>query len=78
MLINKKVYFLDADPEKLYQRASKRKFNRPKMKNLSLKGFIELYNERRNLYSSVADVTINTDELRPIQIAKKIKQHESD
>jgi len=25
LLINKKVYFLDADPEKLYQRASKRK-----------------------------------------------------
>ena len=47
------------------------------MQDLSLKGFVELYNERRNLYSSVANVTINTDELRPIQIAK-IKQHESD
>jgi len=78
LLIHKKVYFLDGDPQKLYQRASKRKFYRPKMKDLSLKGFIELYNERRNLYSSVANVTINTDELRPIQIAKKIKQHESD
>ena len=47
------------------------------MKNLSLREFVELYNERRNLYSSVADVTINTDELTPIQIAKKIKQYES-
>jgi len=78
LLKKKRVFFLDADPEKLYWRASKKKFKRPKMKNLSLKGFIELYNERRKLYSSVANVTINTDELRPIQIAKKIKQYESD
>ena len=42
------------------------------MKNLSLREFVELYNERSNLYSSVADVTINTDELTPIQIAKKL------
>ena len=77
LLMQKRVYFLDASPKKLYQRASKRKFNRPKMKNLSLREFVELYNERSNLYSSVADVTINTDELTPIQIAKKIKRHES-
>ena len=38
LLMHKKVYFLDADPEKLYQRASKRKFNRPKMQDLSLRG----------------------------------------
>lgn len=77
LLLDKRVYFLDANPEKLYQRASKRNFKRPKMKDLSLEGFIELYNERRNLYSSVANVTIDVDELRPMQIAKKIKQYES-
>ncbi len=73
-LSKKGFYFLDADPEKLYQRASKRKFKRPKMKNLSMEGFIELYKERRNLYSSVANFTINVNELKPFEIAEKIKK----
>ncbi len=77
LLKQKRVFFLDADPEKLYQRARKRKFKRPKMKNLSMEGFIELYKERRNLYSSVANFTINVNELKPFEIAEKIKNHES-
>jgi shikimate kinase len=42
-----------------------------------MEGFIDLYKERRNLYSSVANFTINVNELKPFEIAEKIKNHES-
>ena len=69
------VIFLDAYPDILFQRASKRKDDRPLLKNLNYKEFEHLYNERRKIYSSISNLTLDTSNKDIRETVKKIMEY---
>ncbi|MAA92583.1 MAG: shikimate kinase [Gammaproteobacteria bacterium] len=75
-LSKKKVYFLDGCIDKLYERATKKREQRPLLKDISLNDFSKIYQERKSLYNECATASIITDDKSIDQIAKEIINHE--
>lgn len=71
------VYYLTGDPSFLYERATRKIYKRPIMKGLSLDGFSQLYNQRRNLYAAVANFTIDVSNMTSKEVAQKINTNET-
>ena len=59
ILKNHKTYFLEANTEDMYERASKRENDRPLLKGMDITEFKDLYMKRRDLYIESATATIN-------------------
>tara|TARA_B100000963_G_scaffold296095_1_gene267210 strand:+ start:909 stop:1412 length:504 start_codon:yes stop_codon:yes gene_type:complete len=70
-----KVIFLDAYPEILFERAIRRKQDRPLLKTHDYKKFEQLYIERRKIYSSFSNLTVDTSNIDIRDVVKKIIIH---
>ena len=70
-----KVIFLDAFPDILFERATRRKNDRPLMKTLDYKKFEQLYIDRRKIYSSFSNLTVDTSNIEIRDVVKKIMIH---
>jgi shikimate kinase len=69
------VIFLDAFPDILFERATRRKNDRPLMKPLDYKKFEQLYIDRRKIYSSFSNLTVDTSNIEIRDVVKKIMVH---
>ena len=69
------VIFLDAFPDILFERATRRKNDRPLMKILDYKKFEQLYIDRRKIYSSFSNLTVDTSNIEIRDVVKKIMVH---
>ena len=76
ILKNHKTYFLEANIEDMYERASKRKNDRPLLKGMNIKQFEDLYFQRKKLYLECAATTINVDKKSIEDIATEIMNNE--
>ena len=76
ILKNHKTYFLEANIEDMYERASKRKNDRPLLKGMNIKQFEDLYFQRKKLYLECAATTINVDKKSIEDITTEIINNE--
>ena len=76
ILKNHKTYFLEANIEDMYERASKRENDRPLLKGMNIKQFEDLYFQRKKLYLECAATTINVDKKSIEDIATEIMNNE--
>ena len=74
-LSQENTYFLDASATILWERASRKKYNRPLLEGLTFNAFEELYNIRRSLYSSCSKTLVNTENKSIALIVKEIKNY---
>ena len=71
-LKNEKVCFLDGSVEELYNRATKKRDQRPLLKEISQIEFAKIYQDRKNHYNEYASLTIATDGKTIEEITKEI------
>jgi len=76
LLRDQRVYFLDASIQILYERAIKKRDQRPLLKDVSLMEFAEIYEQRKTLYNECATKVISTDDRSIEEIAKEIIEYE--
>jgi len=76
LLKDQRVYFLDAPIQILYERAIKKRDQRPLLKDVSLMEFAEIYEQRKSLYNECATKVISTDDRSIEEIAKEIIEYE--
>jgi len=76
LLRDQRVYFLDASIQILYERAIKKRDQRPLLKDVSLMEFAEIYEQRKSLYNECATKVISTDDKSIEEIAKEIIEYE--
>ena len=76
LLKGQRVYFLDAPIQILYERAIKKRDQRPLLKDVSLMEFAEIYEQRKSLYNECATKVISTDDKSIEEIAKEIIEYE--
>ena len=60
----------------LYERAIKKRDQRPLLKDVSLMEFAEIYEQRKSLYNECATKVISTDDKSIEEIAKEIIEYE--
>ena len=71
-LKNEKVCFLDGSVEELYKRATKKRDQRPLLKDISQTEFTKIYQDRKNHYNECATLSVMTDNKTIEEIAKEI------
>ena len=76
ILTNHKTYFLEGSIEDMYERALKRKNDRPLLKQMDIEQFKDLYSQRKKLYLECATMTINVDKKSIEDIATEIINNE--
>ena len=64
--------FLDGSVEELYKRATKKRDQRPLLKEISQIEFAKIYQDRKNHYNEYASLTIATDGKTIEEITKEI------
>ena len=75
-LKKKRVYFLNNSVEILFERATKKREQRPLLKNITLYEFKSIYKNRMKLYQDCANITINTENKSINETAEEISNHE--
>ena len=76
LLKGQRVFFLDASIQILYERATKKRNQRPLLKDVSLMEFTEIYEQRKSLYNECATKVILTDDKSIEEVAKEIIGYE--
>tara|TARA_B100001093_G_scaffold130472_1_gene123052 strand:- start:606 stop:1088 length:483 start_codon:yes stop_codon:yes gene_type:complete len=71
-LKNERVCFLDGPVEELYKRATKKRDQRPLLKEISQSEFAKIYHDRKNHYNECASLSVITDGKTIEEIAKEI------
>ena len=71
-----RVYFLDNSIEILFERATKKREQRPLLKDITLDKFVSIYENRMNLYQECANITINAENKSINEIVEEISNHE--
>ena len=71
-----RVYYLNNSVETLYERAAKKRKQRPLMKNLTLNEFNLMYENRVKLYQECANITLNAENKTISEIVEEISNHE--
>ena len=69
-------YYLNNSVETLYERAAKKRKQRPLMKNLTLNEFNLMYENRVKLYQECANITLNAENKSISEIVEEISNHE--
>ena len=75
-LKKKRVYFLNNSVEILFERATKKRDQRPLLKDITLYEFKSIYKNRMKLYQECANITINTENKSINETAEEISNHE--
>ena len=71
-LKNDRVCFLDGSVEELYKRATKKRNQRPLLKEISQSEFAKIYQDRKNHHNDCASLSVLTDGHTIDEIAKAI------
>ena len=71
-----RVYFLNNSIEILFERATKKREQRPLLKDITLDEFESIYDNRMNLYQECANITLNTENKSINEIVGEISNHE--
>ena len=75
-LKKKRVYFLNNSVEILFERATKKREQRPLLKDITLNEFSTIYDNRMNLYKECANITLNAENKSIYKIVEEISNHE--
>ena len=75
-LKKKRVYFLNNSVEILFERATKKREQRPLLKDITLYEFKSIYKNRMKLYQECANITINTENKSINETVEEISNHE--
>ena len=75
-LKEQRVYFLNNSIKILYERATKKREQRPLLKDITLNEFSTIYENRMNLYQECANITLNTENKSIYEIVEEISNHE--
>ena len=75
-LKERRVYFLNNSIKILYDRATKKREQRPLLKDITLNEFSTIYENRMNLYQECANITLNTENKSIYEIVEEISNHE--
>ena len=71
-----RVYFLNNSMEILFERATKKREQRPLLKDITLDKFTNIYQNRMNLYKECANITLNAENKSINKIVEEISNHE--
>ena len=71
-----RVYFLDNSIEILFERATKKREQRPLLKDITLDKFVSIYENRMSLYQECANITLNAENKSVNEIVEEISNHE--
>ena len=71
-----RVYFLNNSIETLFERATKKREQRPLLKDITLDEFVSIYENRMNLYQECANITLNAENKSINEIVEEISNHE--
>ena len=71
-----RVYFLNNSIEILFERATKKREQRPLLKDITLDEFVSIYENRMNLYKECANITLNAENKSINEIVEEISNHE--
>ena len=75
-LKEQRVYFLNNSIKILYERATKKREQRPLLKDITLNEFSTICENRMNLYQECANITLNTENKSIYEIVEEISNHE--
>ena len=75
-LKDQRVYFLNNSTKTLYDRATKKREQRPLLKDMTFSEFSDIYKNRMNLYQECANITLNTEDKSIYEIVEEISNHE--
>lgn len=75
-LKKKRVYFLNNSVEILFERATKKREQRPLLKDITLYEFKSIYKNRMKLYQECASITINAENKSINETVEEISNHE--
>tara|TARA_Y100000992_G_scaffold247489_1_gene178983 strand:+ start:1879 stop:2364 length:486 start_codon:yes stop_codon:yes gene_type:complete len=75
-LKEQRVYFLNNSIKILYKRATKKREQRPLLKDITLNEFSTIYDNRMNLYQECANITLNAENKSIYKIVEEISNHE--
>ncbi|MDC3098310.1 shikimate kinase [Gammaproteobacteria bacterium] len=75
-LKGQRVYFLNNSIKILYKRATKKREQRPLLKDITLNEFSTIYDNRMNLYQECANITLNAKNKSIYEIVEEISNHE--
>ena len=62
--------------EILFERATKKREQRPLLKDITLDEFVSIYENRMNLYQECANITLNAENKSINEIVEEISNHE--
>ena len=71
-----RVYFLNNSIEILFERATKKREQRPLLKDITLVEFVSIYESRMHLYQVCANITLNAENKSINEIVEEISNHE--
>ena len=71
-----RVYFLNNSIEILFERATKKREQRPLLKDITLVEFVSIYESRMHLYQECANITLNAENKSITEIVEEISNHE--
>ena len=71
-----RVYFLNNSIEILFERATKKREQRPLLKDITLVEFVSIYENRMHLYQECANITLNAENKSINEIVEEISNHE--
>ena len=75
-LKKRRVYFLNNSVEILFERATKKREQRPLLKDITLCEFKSIYKNRMKLYQECASITINAENKSINETVEEISNHE--
>ena len=75
-LKKRRVYFLNNSVEILFERATKKREQRPLLEDITLYDFKSIYKNRMELYQECANITINTANKSINETVEEISNHE--
>ena len=75
-LKKRRVYFLNNSVEILFERATKKREQRPLLKDITLYEFKSIYKNRMKLYQECASITINAENKSINETVEEISNHE--
>ena len=76
ILKNSSTFYLNGDMQKIYERAAKRRSERPLMENMDYDGFLKLFEDRDRMYKECSKQEITIDNKDIAEIANEIINYE--
>ena len=76
ILKNSSTFYLNGDMKKIYERAVKRRSERPLMENMDYDGFLKLFEDRDRIYKECSKQEIIIDSKDIAEIANEIINYE--